>query len=160
MANTLGKSITAQFFQDENGWQALRDHWKTIHNTADSAQQLLYLVLIGRDWTKAFTPATNQTKLSHQYTDNPYYKVNNLPEGAVYALHNDTRMGVERLLKPFNGLITVEALALARTYVPRYLKVDPIKYEALKAEQQARVEARKAKAIETQRTRGLVTTSS
>lgn len=65
--NTLSKAITAQWFQSEGDYEALRAWWKAKvdNGPTGSADMMLYMTLLGRDWRKAFTPITNTVKLEN-----------------------------------------------------------------------------------------------
>lgn len=58
---TLNKKYTSQFFNDESGYQKLVERWSQLVNSEEgksltSADFLLYLMLRGKDYTKAFLP--------------------------------------------------------------------------------------------------------
>lgn len=55
---------------DPNTYTVLRQHWSALLNSErkhrlKAVRHLLYLMLIGKDWRKAFTPATNKRKLEN-----------------------------------------------------------------------------------------------
>lgn len=63
---TLGKSITQRFFLVEDGYSLMRKRWSELVNgdhKPSSRELLLYMILRGRDYRKAFSPVTNGTKL-------------------------------------------------------------------------------------------------
>jgi hypothetical protein len=80
---------------------------------------LLYLALLGKDWRKGFTRITNERKL-----DNGGFYGWALFR-ALGSLHSP--WAEERLLAPFEGLVTVEMLQQVRRLVPR---ANPYTYHA------------------------------
>ena len=76
-----------------------------------AAHHLLYLVLVGKDWRKAFTPPTNQRKLA-----------NGAFEGwvlfrAITSIHS--AVASPQLLEPFGGILTPQMLRKVRGLLPR-----------------------------------------
>ena len=73
--NTLGRTVTSQFFLDSTGFEDLRKRWKTLvtsdrkHELGSSAH-LLYSILRGKDYRKAFGKVKRASKLSNGFT--PY----------------------------------------------------------------------------------------
>ncbi len=117
--NTLSRAITARFFPNVESYEALRRQWSAVVQSERSerkheltaAHHLLYLVLRGKDWRKAFTPLTNRRKL-----DNGAF----VAWGLFRAL-GTLQFGrdVESLLAPFGGLVTPEMLAQVRAVLPQ-----------------------------------------
>jgi hypothetical protein len=108
--NTLSRQMTARFFTSPSDFDAFRRHWSQLVNSERKHQlkavhHLAYFVLCGRDWRKAFTFPTNPNKLNNGYT----------PE-LIHALQQ-FRSGYQEdwVLTPFDGLVSSEALAEART---------------------------------------------
>ena len=70
---TLGKEITKTFFETEDGYQRLKKYWSNLmqdHKARKSIKaehHLLYLALIGKDWTKGFTSPINKNKINNGY---------------------------------------------------------------------------------------------
>jgi hypothetical protein len=66
--NTLNKTITARFYRDADGYNALTHEWARLVNNPEqvlSAQDhLLYAILRGRDWRKGFVLVTSPTKVA------------------------------------------------------------------------------------------------
>jgi hypothetical protein len=113
---TLSKEITATFFSSTEGYAQLMTRWsRTMQDRAarkrlTAAHHLLYLILRGKNWQKAFAPVTNPTKLEH----GGFY--NWKARSAVMALHCDGNR--KELLAPFADLIRAEALCAIRQRVP------------------------------------------
>jgi hypothetical protein len=113
--NTLSRAITARFFAHHTDYNSLREHWSSLmrserRNNLTSAHHLLYLVLLGKDWRKAFAPVTNPCKLAN---------------GAFYGWalfrafrHLHSQFYAEDLLAPFDGLVTPEMLVAVRALLP------------------------------------------
>jgi hypothetical protein len=109
--NTLPRAVTARFFPSAKSYDSLRQHWRDLMNSSQkdelsAAHHLLYLVLLGKDWRKSFTPPTNPRKLAN---------------GAFYGwklFHAWEQLHLQGhenwLLAPFAGLVTTEMLAGAR----------------------------------------------
>jgi len=61
----LNKQITASFYKDPEGYVGLQEHWsrlmqdKTHRKSLRTAHHLLYLILRGKNWQRAFAPVTN-----------------------------------------------------------------------------------------------------
>lgn len=114
--NTLSRAATAQFFPSPNSYNALRKHWSSlIHSerkhTLSAAHHLLYMALLGKDWRKGFTCASNPRKLAN---------------GAFvgwrlfWALNTlQSKYSEADLLAPFDGLVTPEMLRALRAFLPR-----------------------------------------
>ena len=113
--NTLPRAITARFFPNPDYYNALRKHWSSLINSErkhelTAAHHLLYLALTGKDWRKAFTPPTNLRKLNN---------------GAFLGWRMFCALQIiqlkckeERLLAPFEGLITSQMLGDLRSLLP------------------------------------------
>ncbi len=115
--NTLPRAVTAQVLADPTpaAYHNLRKRWSELLHSPrkyelTAAHHLLYLALLGRDWRKGFTCATNHRKLEN---------------GAFYgwalfraltALHMPSRE--PNLLAPFDGLVTSAMLQHIRQLVP------------------------------------------
>jgi hypothetical protein len=116
--NTLSKTITARFFATEQDYAALEAHWSSMVNSPRKKElrpehHLLYQALRGKDWRKGFTPVTNRVKLANgMLSDMAQSKaLDNI--GWNYARN------VERLLEPFDGLVTSEMLHTLRPMLPK-----------------------------------------
>jgi hypothetical protein len=113
--NTLPRAVTAQFFPDIKSCNALRQHWSGLINSErrhalSPAQHLLYLALLGRDWRKAFTCATNRRKLANgAFTGWALFR-------ALFCLRST--YAEQELLAPFDGLVTAEMLQALRSRLP------------------------------------------
>lgn len=100
--NTLSKSITSNFFQSAEDYGKLKVKWSELMNseakhTLGPEFHLLYLVLMGKDWRKAFWFPTNQNKLNNGYKPMIYT--------AIERLYNHWK-----ILPVFDGIITKDAL--------------------------------------------------
>ena len=112
--NTLPRAVTAQFFTLAE-YSQLRERWSRLMNSGRrhellAVHHLLYLALIGKDWRKGFTPATNPRKLA-----------NGAFQGwilfrSLNRLH--TRSWEEQLLAPFDGIVTSQMLDKVRGLIP------------------------------------------
>lgn len=112
--NTLPRAVTARFFTFVEYLQ-LRQHWSRLMNSErkhelSAAHHLLYLALLGKDWRKGFTPATNPRKLA-----------NGAFQGwmlfrALNRLHMQS--WEEQLLAPFDGIVTPQMLGKVRGLIP------------------------------------------
>ena len=129
--NTLSKKITATFFTNADGYNALTARWSELMNDKEvrknltAAHHLLYLALRGKNWQKGFTVVTNTKALENGAW--PAYS-------ASCALRTVKSKGCEaRMLAPFAGLVTSEMLASVREWLPECgyyenpLKVAPYK---------------------------------
>ena len=115
--NTLPRDITRSWFGSESDYTALTRHWSAaVRGTASRAaigpeHHLLYLALRGRDWRRAFTPITNERKI-----DNGAFYDWGLHR-ALPAIHSEWEP--DRLLAPFGGRVSREALARVRALLPQ-----------------------------------------
>lgn len=114
--NTLPRTVTAQFFTAPDHYIALREHWSALmrsprRHELSAAHHLLYLVLLGKDWRKAFTPTTNRRKLQNGAF------VGWVLFHALWMLHSD--LNAQKLLAPFEGRVTLQALHAVRKLMPR-----------------------------------------
>lgn len=114
--NTLNRAHTALVFPQPDSYQQLRQHWSQLVNSEEkhelaAAHHLLYLVLLGKDWRKGFTPPTN----ARQLANGAFYNWAMFKALALFhSSHHQTW-----LLEPFAGLITPDMLAYIRTRVPK-----------------------------------------
>lgn len=113
--NTLPRPVTAKLFANPDSYLALRRHWSALVNSdrkheLSAAHHTLYLALLGKDWRKAFTPITNSRKLEN----GAFYDWGLLR--ALAKIHN--KWNHEKLLSPFDGLVTAEMLQLIRNLLP------------------------------------------
>lgn len=113
--NTLPRAITTQVLADPNTYPKIRLHWSALMRSPrkyelTAAHHLLYLALLGKDWRKGFTCATNRRKL-----DNGAFAGWALFR-ALAALHGPSCEA--RLLAPFDGLVTPLMLHQIRELVP------------------------------------------
>jgi hypothetical protein len=114
--NTLSRALTARLFPNAEAYLALRRQWSTLINSDRKhaltvTHHLLYLAACGKDWRKAFTPATNRRKL-----DNGAY-AGWILWRALDQLHWSRDEAA--LLAPFEGTITAEMLQHIRTLLPK-----------------------------------------
>lgn len=65
---TLGKQLTRNFFNSEEGFTQLEKNWSEAINSKDKTlnceHHLLYQVLRGKNWTKGFAEITNENKIN------------------------------------------------------------------------------------------------
>jgi hypothetical protein len=113
----LNKQITKNFYRNPwVGYRSLQDHWsclmqdKARRTSLTAAHHLLYLILLGRNWQRAFTPMTNPVKL----VNGGFYNWG--ARRALQALHSPGY--TERLLEPFAQFLNPEAIHLIRELVP------------------------------------------
>ena len=120
--HTLSRAITARILNDTHNYIALRHQWRTLVNSErkhelSAAHHVLYLMLIGKDWRKAFTPPTNRRKLE-----------NGAFQGWIlFRALNQLQMKTceAELLAPFDGVVTSEMLQALRGLMPR---LSPYRY--------------------------------
>src|SRR5512139_2672789 len=114
--NTLSRAITSHFFTNPQDYMAFRQHWSALLNSdrkheLTAAHHLLYLALCGKDWRKAFTPASNRRKLENgAYAGWALWR-------ALDQIH--WTRDEAALLAPFDGLITTEMLQQIRALLPK-----------------------------------------
>lgn len=65
---TLSKKVTSYVFGSDDGFKRLQEHWSSLMNSDRKAEcgpehHALYLALLGKDYTKGFSPVTNERKL-------------------------------------------------------------------------------------------------
>lgn len=118
--NTLPKQHASVFFATHDDYLNFRRHWSQLVNSErrhelKAAHHLLYLVLTGRDWRKAFTFPSSPNKLNNGYTPELYQALDLL--GSTYR--------ERQLLAPFDGLVTAEMLANARRLLGHVLGAYP-----------------------------------
>jgi len=113
--NTLSRAVTAQIFPTPDSYNALRRHWSSLINserkhTLSAAHHLLYLALLGRDWRKAYTCASNPRKLANgAFAGWALFR-------ALATLHSNLCQA--ELLAPFDGLVTPAMLQMLRGLLP------------------------------------------
>jgi len=62
--NTIGRSVTCNFFKNADGYAQLRKAWSQAmqaRTKLSAAHHALYLILCGKNWTKSFTQAKRFT---------------------------------------------------------------------------------------------------
>jgi hypothetical protein len=110
--HTLSRAATAHWFTTPAAYDQLRRHWRALltsdrRHTLTADHHLLYCALLGRDWQRGFTRPRRLP-----------------PEGligwrlfpALRRLHYLYRD--DRLLAPFDGLVTPEMLMAVRRWLP------------------------------------------
>lgn len=113
---TLSKKITATFFNNEDDYAKLKAHWgqlmqdKELRKQLKAEHHIIYLALMGKDWTKMFTPTTNKTKLANGYNENA---------GRLRAcsVAGSSHYSNTYLLTPFDGLVSEDTLHLIQAYL-------------------------------------------
>lgn len=126
--NTLSKNITSEFFSSAEDFYKLQKHWGNLVNSErknelKAAHYLLYAVLRGKDWRKAFTPLSNQRKLAN----GAFYNWGLLR--ALYQLHHEP---AAILLEPLAEVVTPAMLDSVRQKVPfarTLFKYEPTDYK-------------------------------
>ena len=112
--NTLSKQHTSKFFATGSDYLTFRQHWAGLVNSERKHQlkaphHLLFLILSGKDWRKAFTFPANSNKLRNGYQPELY---------RAFQLLGVTFFETQNwVLAPFDGLVTVDSLAEARKYL-------------------------------------------
>ena len=119
--NTLSRQLTARFFSSSTtDYLAFRRHWSKLVNSErkhelKAVHHLLYLVLSGKDWRKAFIFPTNANKMNNGYTPKLYRALQQL--GSPYR--------EQYVLQPFEGLVSVEVVVEARKFLSHVLLSAP-----------------------------------
>ena len=113
--NTLPRAITAHVLTDPDLYYAIRQQWSELMRSTRrreliAAHHILYLALIGKDWRKGFTCATNQRKLDN----GAFYGW--VLFRAVESLHLPSCEA--ELLAPFGGVVTPLMLEHIRNLIP------------------------------------------
>jgi hypothetical protein len=118
--HTLSRAITAQWFTEPADFHQLRAHWRSLiqsdrRHTLTAEHHLLYQALLGRDWRRGFTPPTRASKLANNgFADWRLWL-------ALARLHS--RYSDERVLAPFDGLVTPAMLEALRLWLPAVVVV-------------------------------------
>jgi hypothetical protein len=100
---------------DNETYTALRAHWSALMQSdrkheLTASHHLLYLVLLGKDWRKAFTPPTNRCKLENGAFEGwVLFRALGLIHSAVTP---------PQLLAPFDGIVTPQTLQRIRELLP------------------------------------------
>jgi hypothetical protein len=112
--NTLPRAVIAQILSDSDTYSVLRHHWGTLIRSSrrhelKATHHLLYLILLGKDWRKAFTCPTNRRKIENgAFWGWVLFR-------ALVALHMPS--SEVELLAPFDGLVTPMMLQRIRQIV-------------------------------------------
>ena len=116
--NTLSKAHTRLWFASAEEYAALESRWSKLtnsdaHRNLGPEHHLLYAVLRGKDYRKAFAPVTNARKLEN----GGFYKW-----GLVHALRSVLgtlgEAATHTLLQPFEGVVSAAMLAHVRQVLP------------------------------------------
>jgi hypothetical protein len=125
--NTLGKDVTRRFFADgEAAYAALLQRWRELVQDPERRKALgpehylLYALLRGRDWRRAFCVRDAEGSWRLNMTS-PVKRANGNIHGsggarALSRLHSG--YWEASLLEPFGSLLTPDALIRARSLVP------------------------------------------
>jgi hypothetical protein len=104
---TLSKSYTLGTFfdEDQENYFKLRKHWSNLVNSEENKKltlghHILYLILLGKDWTKAFTLPTNSNKVANNYKPKFY----SFRESCNYNYYK------QNLIKMFDGVVSSEVI--------------------------------------------------
>jgi hypothetical protein len=116
--NTLSRTLTAQFFNTQKDYNALKAHWSKLVNSPRKKElrpehHLLYSALLGRDWRKGFSPITNKVKLANGM------RKDQAVTSALDTIGWNYARNVEKLLTPFDGLVTAQMLDSLRPMLPK-----------------------------------------
>jgi hypothetical protein len=116
--NTLSKKVTARLAD----WQAVKN--LGLKNFT-SGQFLVYLVLLGKDWRKAFHPISRNTRKGQIKIDNgmsPWEGFQRARSEVSYLLWENTQKynpkAINTFLDAFHGLITLDTLKKIVSIVP------------------------------------------
>jgi len=87
MTNTTHTPKT-NFFNTKEDYIKFITHWKALANSkkATCEEHILYTILKGNDFNKAFTPVTNKTKIIHNLSGNKYGNIATAYHRVSYAL--------------------------------------------------------------------------
>lgn len=113
--NTLSRSITTRFFPTNDSYNVLQKHWSSLMNSERKHElrayhHLLYLVISGKDWRRAFTLPSNRRKLENgAFQGWAMFRALQLVR---------SKFKEEELLAPFDGLITPPMLTELRKLLP------------------------------------------
>jgi hypothetical protein len=125
---TLNKRITATFYKDSEGYAAMQANWSCLMRNPEqrksltAAHHLLYLILRGKNWQKAFTPMTNAVKIRNGGLSGSGGR------RALRQLHSTACM--EELLKPFADYLHADTLfAIWKLVPPLEWEADPLARE-------------------------------
>ena len=111
--NTLSKELTLSILGDAEGYSKLVKLWSRLmqeRTPLGAEHHLLYAVMRGKDWRKGFTAAINKKKL-----ENGYRPAVLTAFTCITSSYRD-----ERLLLPFDGILTKEGLIRLRHLLPSY----------------------------------------
>ena len=114
MKNTLNKNETSSFFKTSTGYVEMCQAWKKAiaEGKEPTAFELFcYMFLRGRDYTLAFCPITNETKLANGME--PYQALKECIEKLIFK-------GFPDFFKPF---LREEALEEAVAHLPSEIAV-------------------------------------
>lgn len=118
--NTLPRKYVSCFFASRDDFLSFRRQWSRLVNSdhkhqLTAAHHLLYLILTGRDWRKAFTFPSQSNKLNNGYTPELYSALDVL----------GSRYRQQFLLSPFDGLVTPDMLEKVRQLLAHVLPNRP-----------------------------------
>lgn len=92
--NKLQKNITENFFIDTD-YQTMVSNWKAAtkeKKALKAADNLLYCVLRGKNWRRAFTPIKDQKTLLFQHKS-PYFAYGRARSAIKYGFYNKDVFG-------------------------------------------------------------------
>ena len=110
--NTLSRQYTSKFFSSAADYVAFRAQWSKLINSEHKQElkavhHLIYLVLCGKDWRKAFPFPTNHNKIDNGYQPELYR--------ALLQFHSTYLE--QKIIAPFGGLVTHAMLVEARKLI-------------------------------------------
>lgn len=102
-------TVSSQLIASREDYLALRKHWAALVNSdrkheMKAVHYLIYMILLGRDWRKAFTFPTNKNKVNNGYTPALYPAMN-----AVYSPYRE-----KKVWEPFAAFVTHDAPEIVR----------------------------------------------
>lgn len=114
--NTLSKKYTSKFFKSQEEYDNLKKYWSTLVNSEEkdnltATHHLVYLVLMGKDWRKAFIPSSKAIRWENGYKpgiDQAIIRLNYAVNSSFYE---------SNITKPFGGLVTHEMLVEVRNVI-------------------------------------------
>lgn len=122
--NKLPKEIWWSFFQDKDHYMRLRKAWAGQQHglCQDPRWQLLYQILRGKDWRRAFTAPTNPGKIQN------WSHAGGLPR-AIEGLRTRMKFDKEDTTW-FDGTVTKPMLERALALLPKVISMEiPLAYD-------------------------------
>jgi hypothetical protein len=134
--NTLSKTITRTFFQTETGYQELEARWRerlASGTTLHGQDYLLYQLLRGKDYRKAFTPPTHPAKVANGHR--PYLEQRLYGPWSFLFFRAPNRYqpfpwdeNLKHWLKPYQDLLAEDITEQLRVLIPTREQLDTQAY--------------------------------